>query len=181
MTSSPAVADPGQADAPRRHSPVATYLRANPFSVFLALATLASGLVFGTFWGRFPQELAAGMLTTGQLAFWWTPVTALFIVDSLIGGILVIALALTAGAYAERRLGTIRAIVLFLVTGIIAILLGVGVQALMLAWGSDWADLASIDLVLDPSVGIVGMIMAASALAPALWQRRIRVIGSPCC
>ena len=38
-------------------------------------------------------------------------------------------------------------------------------------------DLAGVDLVLDPSIGVVGMIMAASALAPALWQRRIRVIG----
>ncbi len=176
---SPAAPAPAEASAPmpRKDGPVMTYLRANPFSVLLALIVLVTGPVFGTFWGRFPMELAAGLITTGQLAFWWTPVTALLIVDSLVGGILVIALTLTAGAYAERLLGTVRALVLFLATGIVAILLGVGLQALLLAWGSDWGDLASVDLVLDPSIGVVGMIMAASALAPVLWQRRIRVIG----
>ncbi|MDQ4212568.1 DUF2156 domain-containing protein [Microbacterium capsulatum] len=172
-----APADPAPPSMPRRLRAVAAYARANPFSVALALITLAGGLVFGTFWGRFPQELAAGLVTTGRLAYGWTPVTALLLVDSLISGILVILLTLTVGAYAERRLGTVRAIVLFLVTGIVAILLGVGLQALLVAWGSDWADLASLDLVLDPSLGVVGMIMAASALAPTLWQRRIRVIG----
>ncbi|GAA4483168.1 DUF2156 domain-containing protein [Microbacterium panaciterrae] len=168
---------PAAPRTPRKDGAVLKYVRANPFSVALAFVVLVTGFVFGTFWGGFPQELAAGMITTGQLAFWWTPFTALVIVDSLIGGIMVIALTLTVGAYAERRLGTLRAIVLFLVTGVVAILLGVGLQALLLTWGSDWGDLASIDLVLDPSVGVVGMIMAASALAPALWQRRIRVIG----
>ena len=107
-SAAPALAE-ASAPMPRKDGPVMTYLRANPFSVLLALVMLVTGPVFGTFWGRFPMELAAGLITTGQLAFWWTPVTALLIVDSLVGGMLVIALTLTAGAYAERLLGTVRA------------------------------------------------------------------------
>ena len=34
-----------------------------------------------------------------------------------------------------------------------------------------------VDLVTDPSIGTIGTIMAATALTPALWRRRIRVIG----
>ncbi|MGN8026028.1 bifunctional lysylphosphatidylglycerol flippase/synthetase MprF [Microbacterium sp. 22242] len=180
-SSSPAAApDPGPPRPPsasREDGPAGKYLRSHPFSVALAAVTLIGGIASGTFWGRFPDELAAGLITTGQLAYWWTPVTALVLVDSLIGGILVVLLTLTAGAYAEHRLGTVRAIVLFLGTGIVSILLGVGLQALTLAWGSDWGAMASLDLVLDPSLGVVGMIMAASALTPVLWQRRIRVVG----
>ncbi|PRB06445.1 bifunctional lysylphosphatidylglycerol flippase/synthetase MprF [Microbacterium sp. MYb64] len=168
---------PGTPPTPRKEGAFVAYLRANPFSVALALIVLGTGLGFGTFWGRFPQEFAAGVVTTGDLRYWWTPLTALLIPDSLIAGILVLALVLTVGAYAERRLGTWRAVGVFIVTGVVAILLGLGLQTLTAAWGADWGLSKSIDLVTDPSIGLIGTIMAATALAPALWRRRIRVIG----
>ncbi|MFB7845366.1 bifunctional lysylphosphatidylglycerol flippase/synthetase MprF [Microbacterium sp. NPDC056052] len=172
-----ATATPGTPPSSQKNGAFAAYLRANPFSVVLALIVLGTGLGFGTFWGRFPDQLAAGIVTTGDLRYWWTPLTALLIPDSLIAGILILALVLTVGAYAERRLGTWRAMGVFAVTGVVAILLGLGLQTLTAAWGAEWGLLKSVDLVTDPSIGAIGAIMAATALAPALWRRRIRVIG----
>ncbi|MBS1905819.1 MAG: DUF2156 domain-containing protein [Actinobacteria bacterium] len=177
-STAPATAENARtAPAPKKPGAFAGYLRANPFSALLALIVLGTGLGFGTFWGGFPNELAAGSQSTWEWAGWWTPATALLIPDSLIAAVLVILLALTAGAYAERRLGTVRAVIAFFATGVVAVLLGLGVQAVMNAWGTIWALMKSDEFVADPSIGIIGMLMAATALTPALWQRRIRVIG----
>ncbi|WP_295034605.1 bifunctional lysylphosphatidylglycerol flippase/synthetase MprF [uncultured Microbacterium sp.] len=156
---------------------VLAYLRGAPFAAALAVLVIAMGFVTGTFLGRFPAELAAGEGTTVDQGLWWTPFTALLFGDSVVGGLLAIALILTAGAYAERTLGSVRSVWVFFVTGVLGILIGVGSQALLVSWGSQWGVLASFDLVADPTIGTVGLLMAASAFAPALWQRRIRVVG----
>ena len=162
---------------PRWIRAVLTYLGSNPFSAMLAVVVLAAGFVTGTFLGRFPQEFAASVSTTIEDGDWWTPLTALLFGDSVIGGVLAIALILTAGAYAERKLGSVRAAWTFFLTGILAMVIGLSAQGLLVSWGSQWGLLASYDAVADPTIGTVGMLMAASALAPALWQRRIRVVG----
>ncbi|KJL32772.1 bifunctional lysylphosphatidylglycerol flippase/synthetase MprF [Microbacterium azadirachtae] len=162
---------------PRWIRAVLTYLSSNPFSAMLAVVVLAAGFVTGTFLGRFPQEFAASVSTTIEDGDWWTPLTALLFGDSVIGGVLAIALILTAGAYAERKLGSVRAAWTFFLTGILAMVIGLSAQGLLVSWGSQWGLLASYDAVADPTIGTVGMLMAASALAPALWQRRIRVVG----
>ncbi|WP_336648028.1 bifunctional lysylphosphatidylglycerol flippase/synthetase MprF [Microbacterium sp. MMO-10] len=156
---------------------VLAYLRRAPFAAALAVLVIAMGFVTGTFLGRFPAELAAGEGTTVDQGLWWTPFTALLFGDSVVGGLLAIALILTAGAYAERTLGSVRSVWVFFVTGVLGILIGVGSQALLVSWGSQWGVLASFDLVADPTIGTVGLLMAASAFAPTLWQRRIRVVG----
>ena len=160
-----------------RSSAVLRYARRHPVSSVLSAVVLATGVGFGTFWGQFPGELAAGVVTTGQLAYWWTPITALLIPDSLIDGIITVVLILTVMAYTERLLGVARTLTAFLGTGILAILAGVGLEALAFTWGELWAETTITSLVLDPSIGVVGVIMAGSALAPALFRRRIRVVG----
>ncbi|MBS1907042.1 MAG: DUF2156 domain-containing protein [Actinobacteria bacterium] len=168
---------PAPRDAPRWIRAVLNYLLRNPFSVALAVVVLAAGFVTGTFLGRFPQEFAASVSTTMEDGDWWTPLTALLFGDSVIGGVLAIALILTAGAYAERKLGSVRAAWTFFATGIVAMVIGLSAQWLLVSWGSQWGMLAGYDAVADPTIGTVGMLMAATAFAPALWQRRIRVIG----
>ncbi|VXC35610.1 conserved membrane hypothetical protein [Microbacterium sp. 8M] len=163
--------------APQWARAVLSYLRRNPFAAVLAVVVVATGFLTGTYFGRFPLELAAGESTTVGAGLWWTPVTALLFPDSVIGGLLALALILTAGAYAERKLGTLRAIGVFFLTGVLGMAIGLGGQAVLLSWGSQWGMLASFDLVADPTIGTVGLLMTASAFAPALWQRRIRVVG----
>lgn len=172
MSAPPAVTIPT-----RERSIVMRYLLANPVSVALTLATLITALAFGTLWGGFPEGMAAGPITTGQLAYWWTPITALMIPDSAVELVLTLLLALTAMAYAERLLGSWRTVLVFFIGGAASIFIGVGLEALAAQWGESWALLAQIDLVLDPPIGIFAVLLAASALAPVLWRRRIRIIG----
>lgn len=153
------------------------YLRNSPGSAVLAALILVTGMGFGVFWGGFPDDFAAGFSTTMQQGRWWTLATALVIPSSIANAIIAIGLVLTAGAYAERRLGPVVTILLFFCTGIIGILVGIGLQELALVWGSDWGLLRSGDLTLDPTIGVVGIAIAATATLPALWRRRIRVIG----
>lgn len=175
--SAPTVTDTSAATTTRNRSPFVAYVLVHPVSVALSLVVVVTGIIFGTLWGRFPQELAAGPITTAQLGYWWTPVSALVIPDSAIEAILVIALALTVMAYTERLLGSMRTVSVFFITGALGILLGVGVQSLAAAWGEQWAQFSQLDLVLDPPMGVFGVIMAGSALAPGLFRRRIRVLG----
>lgn len=162
----------------RPHPPlIVRYLLANPVSVMLSLAVIATGLAFGTFWGEHPDVLAAGEQTTLEAGYWWTPITALLVPGTAVEAALTVVLALTVMAFTERLLGSMRTVVLFFVTGAAGVLAGLGIQALALSWGEIWAQGAQFDLALDPAIGVFGVIMAGSALAPGLFRRRIRVIG----
>ena len=77
---------------------------------------------------------------------------------------------------AERRMGTWRAIVAFLVTGVIGVALGTWLQWVGSLAGEWWATGTSADLTLDPLTGIVGALITATAFMGALWRRRIRVV-----
>lgn len=160
-----------------RGAAVGAYLRANPVSAGLAVVLTLTAIYFGTVGSEAVQQMAAGPVTTGQLRYWWTPVTALLIPDSAIEAVLSVALALTVMAYAERLLGSVRTVVVYLGVGAAAFLVGVGIETLGAFWGESWATLAELEFVLDPPVGIFAVIMAASALAPVLFRRRIRIIG----
>lgn len=168
-----------QIETPPRMSrphPITGYVRRNPFSILISAVVIVTGFLCGPFFGSFPDNLAAGPITTGQLGYWWTPLTALMIPDSIVEAVLFVLVALTVLAYAERLLGTVRTAVVFVVVGAIGVLLGVGIEALTAAWG-DSTSLAGLSLVLDPATGAFAVIMAATAFAPALWRRRIRLIG----
>jgi phosphatidylglycerol lysyltransferase len=169
--------EPGGAPARGPRPFLVRYLLGSPFSVVIAAVVIAAGFVTGTFWGQVPQELAAGQLTTGQLAYWWTPLTALFVPDSIVDGVLSVVIALTLLAYAERLLGTVRVAIVFVVGGALGMLLGVGLEALVGAWSDAGGDALQFDVVLDPTTGMFAAILAASAVAPALFRRRIRVVG----
>lgn len=156
---------------------VRAYAWAHPFSIALSLALLITGLAFGAFAGNHPSDLAASPSTTFAAGAWWTPITALLVPDSIIELVLTLAVVLTVMAYAERLLGSVRAVWLFFVTGILAILLGVLVESFGEQMGAASALTAKNEFVLDPAIGVFGVVMAGSALAPALFRRRIRLIG----
>ncbi|HWU27877.1 MAG TPA: hypothetical protein VN041_02125, partial [Microbacterium sp.] len=140
---------------------------------FSALIVL-TGLAFGTLRGAHPFRLSVSPAGLGE-GRWWTPLTALLVPDSVIELVLTLALAIIGLGYAERLLGSLRSAVAFIVTGVLGMLVGVGVQALSMTEGAAWARISGP--VLDPAVGVVGATMVASALAPVLWRRRIRLLG----
>lgn len=157
------------------------YLHGHPFSWGLALIILATGLTFGTFTGTIWRGVAQHGLAVSATNLadgrWWTPLTALLVPGRPVTAILAIVLVLTVGAYVERKIGSYRAMLAFVATGVAGNVMGAVVQALAFWLREDWGVLTQPSASLDPSVGVVGMIMMGSAVVPALFKRRIRLLG----
>lgn len=156
------------------------FIRRIPFSLGLALVLLATSAVTGTMFGSASpttaETWAAGVVTTVEAARWWTVVTALFIPFDpfqLVFGVLAALLLL---GVAERRMGTWRACLAFLVTGVLGVAAGTGLQWIGSLAGEWWATGTASDLTLDPLTGVVGALITATAYMGVLWRRRIRVV-----
>ncbi len=156
------------------------FIRRVPFSIALAALLIATAIVTGTMFGSpsdaTAQTWAAGVTTTIEGGAWWTVATALFISYDpfqLVFGVLAAVLLL---GIAERRMGTGRAILAFVVTGVLGVAVGTLLQWLGSLAGEWWATGTAADLTLDPLAGIVGALITATAFMGALWRRRIRIV-----
>ncbi|RDV45806.1 hypothetical protein DOE76_04965 [Leifsonia sp. ku-ls] len=157
------------------------YARIAPASIALAVVTFVTSIATSTLYSPATTAgqadlWAAGISTTIRAGHWWTPFTALFVPEDTLQLIATVLLALTVMAAAERLLGTARTVLAFLVTGVGAVLLGVLLQWGAVNVGELWATITKSDVTLDPTIGIVGTLITASAFASALWRRRIRLL-----
>lgn len=160
---------------------VGRFLRESPVSIALAIVTMLSAAAAGTLWG-FPAPgqgapwWAAGVANTVDAGRWWTPVTALFVAESPAQLATVVLLSLSALAAAEHLIGSRRTALAFLLTGALGILVGVGLQWAGAGAGEPWSQYTRTFATGDPTIGIVGALITASAFAPTLWRRRIRLL-----
>lgn len=163
--------------ASRRLSVVRRYITEHVVAVSAAGLVLACAAFTGTLWGDDGSLWGVGPVAVFSQGRWWTPLTAIFVPDSAVDTILTILLALTGFAYAERLLGRLRLLGVTLVVALAGNLVATAVHALL--WTvSDLRPVEAAETpVLDPATAMVGALMAASALASALWRRRIRVVG----
>ncbi len=160
---------------------IVKYVRAAPVSVGLSIILIATGIITGTIatpatTGGDSLVWAAGVPTTIDLGWWWSPLTALFVPNDVVSLIISVLLALTLLAICERLIGSLRTASAFLLTGIVGILVGVVIQQLGVGLGESWAVGSAFDFTLDPTIGIIGALLTASGFAQALWRRRIRLI-----
>ena len=156
------------------------FIRRVPFSITLAVLLVATAAITGTLFGTAAEATtrtwAAGVTTTIETAEWWTVVTALFIPFDpfqLVFGVLAAVFLL---GIAERRMGSWRAILAFVVTGVVGVALGTLLQWAGSLAGEWWATGTAADLTLDPLTGVVGALITATAFMGALWRRRIRIV-----
>ena len=159
---------------------LASFVRRIPVSIGLGVLLIVTAAVTGTLiapasdvtldtWG-------VAVTTTVLAARWWTPATALAIPEDpfqLIAGVVLAVLLL---GVAERKLGSIRVALAFVVTGLVGMTVGVVVQ-----WGGSligewWSLGTAADRTLDPLTGVVGALIASTAFMSALWRRRIRIV-----
>ncbi|MBT9606413.1 DUF2156 domain-containing protein [Microbacterium sp.] len=153
------------------------YVVLHPVSSAFVVVVLSAAALTGTLWGQDASIWGAGPLGTFAVGRWWTVLTALVIPDSPVDAVVSVVLALTALAYAERLIGSRRTAVLLGVLGVGGLLTGIGFHAA--AWTvTDLRPVVAAEVpVLDPTTPIVGVVMAASAFAPTLWRRRLRLVG----
>ena len=160
---------------------VAGFLKRIPFSITLAVVLVITSIVTNTIFGAEGGETldtwGAGAITTIDIGEWWTVFTALFIPADgfqLIAGVILVILLL---GVAERKMGTVRTILAFLVTGALGIALGVLIQWAGGTIGEWWSVTSGLDTTLDPLTGVVGALVTATAYMSALWRRRVRVMA----
>ncbi|MGN6425893.1 MAG: bifunctional lysylphosphatidylglycerol flippase/synthetase MprF [Leifsonia sp.] len=176
----PAVPPPGRRRGGAWHTLV-RYARVAPASVTLAVVLIVTSILTGTLWSPATTSggalvWAAGVSTTVHGGYWWTPLTALFVPEDTVQVIVCVLLALSVLAVAERLLGTVRLVIAFLVTGVLGITLGVLGQWAAANLGELLARATEFDFTLDPTIGILGALITASAFASTLWRRRIRLL-----
>lgn len=172
---SPVRSEPTRLDALR--SILRRYTRENPVALATAVVVIAAAAATGALWGEDASVWGAGPLATFASGRWWTLLTALAIPDSPVDAASSVLLALTVLAYAERLLGSRRTALLLLLLGVAGLSVGIGLHAA--AWTlTDLRPVVAAEVpVLDPTTPIAGAVMAASALAPTLWRRRLRLVG----
>lgn len=124
------------------------------------------------------------LLRAGELpARPWTPLTALLLPASPAdpwvtrGALATVAVVLTLGVLAERRIGARRYLAALLVGQ-----LGGAVGTALFAWASaplfpDWSTQIRDASFAGPAMAVVAAHVAASASLPRLWRRRIRLTG----
>jgi lysylphosphatidylglycerol synthetase-like protein (DUF2156 family) len=107
---------------------------------------------------------------------WWSLVTSLVDAGTVIQLVIAVLAALVAVGTAERLMGSLRTAIAFLVTGVVASALGVGLVVLGMRVGEYWATSVHGLVTFDPLTPIAGTLAWASAWASPLWRRRLRTI-----
>jgi len=153
-------------------------VRRVPFTVALLVILLAVAIATGPINGPSGLVRAVVGLDLGTISRheWWSLVTADFFVDNLAQLLTVLVAAAFGVGTAERLMGTRRAILAFVVTGVVASVIGLGVQALGVFAGEYWSNTVRALVTFDPLSPIFGASATASAYASVLWRRRIRII-----
>lgn len=107
---------------------------------------------------------------------WWAPITSAFFSSGLLGYAAITVAFLVACAPLERRIGTLRATVLFVVSQVIGSLVAVGLIAFGQRTGDIWAGQLASAVDVGASPGAVGLLFGASRALRPLWRRRLRVL-----
>ncbi|GAA4666837.1 bifunctional lysylphosphatidylglycerol flippase/synthetase MprF [Frondihabitans cladoniiphilus] len=160
---------------------LAAFVRAQPVSVVIAALVTVLAIVSGSL-ARGPADwltdlVGAGIDGHATLTAWLFTLASVLFAGSLPSLLLTVVAVLVLVGASERRIGHRRALIAYLVTGIVATLVGAGVQALGLALDNGWAKAVAYDTTLHPFTPALGTIMTASAFAGSLWRRRIRLFG----
>ncbi len=148
----------------------------SPVSLGLLAALWVIGAVTGSLRGPDEALLArygAGVIPL-ELGRWWTPITSGLWCASLAAYIATTLILVLVCAPAERRIGSLRTLGVLLACQIAGVLLAVGL-AKVGSFGDWWLTSIAATLAVGGSTGPIGAALAASALYPTLWRRRLRL------
>jgi lysylphosphatidylglycerol synthetase-like protein (DUF2156 family) len=162
-----------------RLRPAVRLVRAAPFCVTATAALWAVGATTGSLLtGPGPALDAAIGLGARALAqgHWWAPASSVWWSSGLPGYLAVTVLLLAVCAPMERRIGTLRAALLFGASQLAGAALALGAIWLGVRTGDVWATHLARGVAVGPSPGAVGLLLAGSAQLDPLWRRRVRVL-----
>ncbi len=158
---------------------VGAWIRGRPASAAVAslilVLALAKHPLFGTH-ANLMWIMGTGYEPVLDHGHWWSLLTSAFFTSSALDLVTSLLLAILLLGVGEQIIGTWRTVVAFVVTAIVGPLAGIGLQFLGTGIHEFWSRHVTEAVVLDPTIGIVGALMAASGSASVLWRRRIRIV-----
>jgi membrane associated rhomboid family serine protease len=154
-------------------------LRRAPFSLgFLAVlwaVGLATASVENGPSAQLAERVAVGVPALAQ-GRWWTALTSALWCGGMSGYLFTTVLMLAVGLFAEHRLGSVRAGVVFATCTVVGALAGTGLVAVGSLVGEWWSTSLNDALAVGASPGAVGVLLALSWRCSTLWRRRLRLV-----
>ncbi|PPL18663.1 bifunctional lysylphosphatidylglycerol flippase/synthetase MprF [Microterricola pindariensis] len=156
-------------------------LRRYPVTLVLLAVTVLAPAVLHFGFGVRERALLSLLSGSAESVFrgghWFSPVSGIFLGGGVLAAVIGAAGIIVLVSYSERLIGSARTALAYLVTGAIAIVVGIAVEGLLYASGESWGRHVYGTTLLEALVPVAGTIMVASAAAGPLWRRRIRVLG----
>jgi lysylphosphatidylglycerol synthetase-like protein (DUF2156 family) len=153
-------------------------LRRRPVTIVIVLALLGIGIaaIATRHHGAFSPDLAG--VDAGDLRerHWWVLLTSTLMPGDVPQFVLAVVAAIFGIGTAERLMGSWRTLIAFLVTGVLASAIGVGLELLGAQVHEYWSTSVNELDTLDPLTPIAGALAWASAWASPFWRRRLRVL-----
>ncbi|NRD08248.1 bifunctional lysylphosphatidylglycerol flippase/synthetase MprF [Rathayibacter agropyri] len=159
--------------------PLRLLMRRSPAAVTTTLVLLVASAVTGTLLAPASAETTAWWATSADTTLAgrpWAAVTSLLISSAPLQLLVDVVVLLPLLIVAERRMGAIRTVTAFVVTGAVGTVLGTSLQTIGATFGEWWAGDTVGDHTFDPLIGGVGAVVTATAFMGALWRRRLRVV-----
>ena len=143
-------------------------------AVLLLVGALTGSLVHGPS-PELLQRVGAGLgpLRDGH---WWFGLTAPLWCSGWVDYLTDTALLVTLLALVETRLGIRRTVGVLLATQLVGVYAGLGLVWLISLSGGRWARQLAESTAVGPSEVVIGAALAASAVLPVLWRRRLRLL-----
>ncbi len=158
------------------------WARSIPVTWAVVLAVLVASIVrmslrTGGARGRVDSVVSTGFDAVFVNHDWFSTFASVFFVVDVLPLVLVVVALLVGMGWAERRMGHLRTVIVFVVVTVVGILLGIIVQGLGIFLDLSSSEVTRWHRIVDPVIPLVGVVMAASAFTGPLLKRRIRIVG----
>lgn len=172
MTSEPAVASKSKS----KLSGAVLFLQRSPATAALLLLVAVATAVTGALTGGMSENVlsAVGINLDDAMATSWTLVVSAFFAVSWPGFVVLLVVIAICVGFAERTVGSWRAVSMFLLGHVVSSLALVGLVAMGTADNDAWLGLLGGNYVLGAFGGAAAALGAATASLNNLWRHRIR-------
>ncbi|UXM90247.1 DUF2156 domain-containing protein [Paenarthrobacter sp. JL.01a] len=156
------------------------HVRATPFTVTVLGLFVAVSIISGSFVAGPPDGWlrVAGVSLAGLKAGdWWSIWTSLFFTTNPSAYVTAVLMILFLLGLAERRFGSLKTAAVFFGSQFAAVSAFLLVTQIAKASDDGWLARMGETPLIGPYAAILSTCLAASALLPMLWQRRLRTVA----
>ncbi|WP_426007569.1 phosphatidylglycerol lysyltransferase domain-containing protein [Paenarthrobacter sp. NyZ202] len=158
----------------------ARHLRATPLTTAVLILFAAVSIVSGSFLSGPPEAWlpVAGVSLSGlRSGQWWSLWTSLFFTTNALAFATAVLMILFLLGIAERYLGFLRTAVMFFGSQFACVAAFLTVTQVARVADDGWLSRMVDQRLIGPYGALIATALAASALMPTLWQRRLRTVA----